>query len=195
MGAMRKLAAVAVLAVVLGARFAPQDPQPDPATLHRAKQLSMVDEHHARLQKLVGEWDVVLRTAGPAGAPQEDRGRVAAAAILGGRYVVANYTLGIQGAKVEAVQIFGFDTLRQLYAASWRDSLSTWSVECAGTPAPPEGAEVVTMAGTLVDARDPTGRPFRQVLDLTDAKTVTVRLFDTRDGKESEVQVQQWTKR
>lgn len=191
---MRKLAAVAVLAFAVAAAFGPQDPRPDPSTLHRAKQLATPNEHHTRLQKLVGEWDVLLRTTEPGGQQQQERGRVVVAAILGGRYVVANYTLQLQGAKVEAVQILGFDTLRQVYTASWRDSLSTWSVECAG-PAVADRPDVVTMAGTLVDVQDPTGRPFRQVVDLGTDKVVTVRLFDTHAGKEFEVQVQEWTQR
>ncbi len=184
---------VAVAFQLLPFAPAPQDPRPDPATLQKALRLSAVGEHHTRLQQLIGTWDVVLRTTLPGGVEQTDRGRVVVAAILGGRHVVANYTLQIQGAKVEAVQIFGFDTLRQVYTASWRDDLSTWSIETAG---PPDAGkpDVLTLLGTMVDARDATGRPFRQVVELGAAKAVKVRLFDTHAGKEFELQVQEWTR-
>lgn len=189
---MRVLAA-AVLALVV-ATPSPQDPRPEPSVLQKAKQVSATTEQHARLARLVGQWDVVLRTTLPGGKEQQDTGRVVVAAILGGRYVVANYSLQIQGVKVEAVQMFGFDALRSLFTASWRDDLSTWSIETAGPPvaATPDR---LTLLGTMVDAKDPTGRPFRQVVDLADDKAVTVRLYDTHDEKEFELQVQQWTRR
>jgi len=190
---MRVLAA-AVLALAAVATPSPQDPRPQPSVLQKAKQVSATTEQHVRLQRLVGEWDVVLRTTLPGGTPQEDRGRVVVAAILGGRYVVANYTLQIQGVKVEAVQIFGFDALRSVFTASWRDDLSTWSIETAGPPVAAKPDELVLL-GTMVDAADPTGRPFRQVFDLAADKAVTVRLFDTHEGKEGELQVQQWTRK
>jgi hypothetical protein len=189
-----KLAAVAVLAAALPLALAPQDPRPDPATLHRAKQLSLTTEHHTRLQQVLGEWDVAVHTALPGGDPREDRGKLVAASILGGRYMVLNFTLELQDAKLDAVLILGFDTLRQVYTASWRDSLSTWSVDCSGAPTA-ETPDVLTMVGTVADARDPTGRPLRLVLELAKDKPITMRTFETIGGKEVEVQVQRWTKK
>jgi hypothetical protein len=175
---------------------APADPDrpPDAAALLRAKQLAAPGDHHTRLQRLVGEWNVVVRSTGAAATANEQRGRVSCAAILGGRHVVANYSLTLGGAKVEAVQILGFDTLRQVYTASWRDDASTWSVEGTAPPVA-ETPDVLTFRGTLADALDATGRPFRQVLDLGSDRAVVVRLFETRDGVERERQTQEWTRR
>jgi hypothetical protein len=186
-----KSAAVAALSAVAFAW--PQDPPP-PAVLQKAQTVAQTDAHHARLQRLVGEWEVVLTTKLRGEPPREDRGSVRAAAILGGRYVVADYTLAITPATVHAVQIFGFDALRQLWTSSWRDDLSTWSVECSGPPSQPE-AGVLTLRGSLVDASEPTGRPFRQVVDLSAEGVVVVRLYDTHEGVEFELQRQRWTKR
>lgn len=175
---------------------APVDPDrpPDAAALLRAKQLAATGEQHARLQRLVGEWNVVVRATGAAATANEQRGRVTCAAILGGRHVVANYSLTLGGAKVEAVQILGFDTLRQVYTSSWRDDASTWSVEATAPPAA-EAPDVLTFRGTLADALDATGRPFRQVVDLGSDRAVVVRLYETRDGVERERQTQEWTRR
>jgi hypothetical protein len=188
-----KLAAAVVIAAAVLAPVV-QDPRPDPAVLHKAKLLSATTEHHTRLQQLLGEWNVVVRTTLPGVEAREDRGTLVAASILGGRHLVLSFTLELQGAKFEAVQILGFDTLRQVYTASWRDSLSTWAVDCSGAPSS-ETPAVLSLSGTLADARDPTGRPFRLVLDLGKDKAVTARTFETIDGKEVEVQSQQWTKR
>ncbi len=190
---MRKLAALA-LAIAAAVAAAPQDPRPEPSLLHRAKQLSLPTEHHTRLQRLVGDWNVVVRTTLPGTDAREDRGELRAASILGGRFTVLNFTLTMQGAPLEAVQLLGFDTLHDVYTASWRDSSSTWAVDCAGAPAA-AAPDVVTMVGTLRDVRDPTGRPFRLVLELAKTDAVTMRTFETFDGSEVEVQVQQWTRK
>jgi hypothetical protein len=113
--------------------------------------------------------------------------------------VVLNFVLQLQGTAVEAVQMLGFDTLRQLYTSSWRDDLSTWSVEASGT-AGAGAPERLRLQGALADARDPTGRPFRLELDLPPAAAgaageVAVRSYDTVDGKEVLMQTQRWTRR
>ena len=170
-----------------------QDPAPGPATLRTAQQLAVPTAEHARLQRLVGEWNVAVQPA----AGREERGRMHAAAILGGRHVVLNFAFELQGAKVEAVQILGFDTLRQVYTSSWRDDLSTWSVEAAGA-ARPDNPEQLRLPGTVCDARDPTGRPFRLEFDLpavAAAREVVVRLYDTVDGKDVLMQTQRWSPR
>lgn len=184
---------LAVAVFVLGWSSVTQEPTPAPAVLQKAQQLAQPTAEHTRLQRLVGTWDVSVHTTWPGQPEQRDSGRVVAAAILGGRYIVANYALQQRGVKVEAVQILGFDVLRGVYTASWRDDLSTWSVETSG---PPVAAtpDLLTLTGTLADARDPTGRPFRQVVEFGDGQRITMRLFDTVDGREVAVQSLQWTK-
>lgn len=185
---------LAALAIGAWLALAAQDPANDPRLLQRAQQLSLPVEQHTLLGRLAGEWDVVVHTTSPGGSAREGRGRVVGAPILGGRYVVLNFVLQQEGAKLEAVQILGFDTLRMLWTSSWRDELSTWSSEASG-PVRPDQPQLATLSGTLADARDPTGRPFRLQFDLGSAQRVMVRLFDTYDGKEFEVQRQEWTKR
>ena len=115
-------------------------------------------------------------------------------AMLGGRYVALRFTMELAGAPFEAMQLLGFDTLRQQYTSSWRDDLSTWAVDASG-PLRAEALDQLALAGTLVDARDPTGRPFRMALDLRSAQQVVVELHDTLDGRDHLVQTQRWTKR
>ncbi|MEO6593433.1 MAG: hypothetical protein ABIP94_01620, partial [Planctomycetota bacterium] len=100
----------------------------------------------------------------------------------------------LRGSDVHAMQILGFDTLRQLYTASWRDDQSTWSVECSGAAAG-KTPDLLRLKGTLADARDAAGRPFRLELDLEVKDRVRVSIFDTHEGKEFLLQVQDWTRR
>ncbi|MBM4060411.1 MAG: DUF1579 domain-containing protein [Planctomycetes bacterium] len=171
----------------------PQDPAVPAGVLARAQTLARTGEAHQRLQQLAGTWDVEVRTP-EAGGAREERGTPVGKGILGGRYMVLNYQLVLRGRPLEAVQILGFDNLRQLYTASWRDDLSTWSVECQGTPDPAAPARL-SLRGELTDAQDPSGRPFRLEFDLATAGLVHVRLHEERDGKPVLVQQQHWTAR
>lgn len=171
-----------------------QDPARQPELVQRAAELAQVTDAHRRLGKLVGSWDVTFRTTPAGSAEQEGRGVVDATSILGGRYVQLAHRFTLGGREVQAMQILGFDNLRQLYTSSWRDELATWSVECSGVPTP--GApDVLRLEGVLADARDPAGRPFRCELDLSAKDSVQVRWFETVNGVESLVQAQQWTRR
>jgi hypothetical protein len=96
--------------------------------------------------------------------------------------------------RLQAVQVFGFDTLRQCYTASWRDDFSTWSVDASGPPLP-DAPDRLVLRGTLVDASDAAGRPFRLEFDLATADRATVTIHDTVAGAERLVQKQEWVRR
>lgn len=183
-----------VVVAVIAAWLAPaQDPRPDAAELQRAQQAAQVGPEHALLQRLVGAWDVEVRTEVD-GQRRTDRGRMQAAAILGGRYVQLDFALALGDAKVEARQLLGFDALRQQFTSSWRDSASTWSIEAAGAPSP-AWRDGVALRGLLVDAREPAGKPFRLELDLGDLDRVAVRMLVGDGAAAREVQAQTWTRR
>ena len=171
----------------------PQDPAPDAATLLRFERLAQPGEAHALLQRLVGEWDVAVRTPAEPGE-RVDRGIAKGAALLGGRYVQLQFALTVARTPFEAVQVFGFDALRQQFTASWRDSASTWATECAGAPRA-DRPDLLALSGTLVDAADPAGRPFRLEIDLAFDQRVSVKLHETRGGVEALTQTQTWTRR
>jgi len=185
----------ALVAALAAACFltVPQDPPPDAATLLRFERLAQPGEPHALLQRLVGEWDVAVRT--PVDPVERvDRGSVKGLALLGGRYVQLQFSLTVARQPFEAVQVLGFDALRQQFTSSWRDSASTWTTECAGAPRA-DRPDLLALSGTAVDAADPSGRPFRVELDLAFDQRVSVKLFESRGGVESLAQTQSWTRR
>lgn len=184
-----------LLAAIATACFltAPQDPPPDAATLLRLAQWAQPGEPHALLQRLVGEWDVAVRAPSDADEPLAG-GRMTGSELLGGRYVQLQFALTAAKQKFEAVQVLGFDRSRQQFTSSWRDSASTWATECAGAPRA-DRPDLLALAGTLVDAVDPAGRPFRLEIDLAFDQRVAVKLFESRGGVESLTQSQTWTRR
>lgn len=166
--------------------------QPDAEVLQHALELARPTSEHERLGRLVGSWRVQMTTFGAEGAPHQAAGKMVCRAILGGRYVVLNFDLELAERRLEAVQILGFDTMLQSYTASWRDSGSTWSIECRGVPG--DEAEVLQLRGSLVDARSPRGRPFRLTLDLSDRARVPVTIHEGVPASEVLVQQQVWTR-
>jgi hypothetical protein len=172
---------------------ASQDPMPSAAALQRAAELARPAEPHQRLQRLLGHWQVTATTTTTAdAAPRVDHGTIEGTSLLGGRYVMLHHQLQVEGGGLEAIQLLGFHTLHQLYTSSWRDDHSTWSIECNG-PFDAAAPDRLVLHGTLVDVRDPEGRPFRLELDLGDER-IDVRLFDTVAGKLALRQSQQWTR-
>ncbi len=129
--------------------------------------LSTPGEEHARLCRLAGDYEVRMTLSPPGIPPQECRGEAKAMAALSGRYLLVNLKVRIQGVVLEGLYILGYDRLRDLYTVSWRDSMSTWAVDCSG-PKPAESGAAIALQGTMVDAASPTGRAFELELALQD---------------------------
>ncbi|MEC8251839.1 MAG: DUF1579 family protein [Planctomycetota bacterium] len=186
--------AVALLCLSFAGR---QDPKPavrrpDANALRRARELARVAPEHEVFRRLAGSWSVSVRTTSPDGTVHEDAGEVVGRSMLGGRYLALEFSLELQGSSVEALQILGFDTLKGLYTASWRDTGSTWAVDCQGQPTDDVGKLV--LFGSMVDAYTPDGRPFRLELDARDRRAVVLRISEGSVGEEVLLQEQRWTR-
>lgn len=194
------LRSCSMVVLVLVAAFsiaAVQDPKPnvrrpDADALQRARELARVAPEHEVFRRLAGAWRVRLRTTSPDGGVREDEGAVVGRAMLGGRYLALAFELDLQGNELEALQLLGFDRLKGLYTASWRDTGTTWSVECQGAPGEDPG--VITMFGSMVDVSSPDGRPFRLQLDARARAEVQVKIWEGMLGKEVLLQEQRWVR-
>lgn len=130
--------------------------------------LSMPGPQHERLVALEGAYTVEMTLTPPGLPPQTTTGEARAMSVLSGRYLLVNLKVRVAGVVMEGLYVLGYDNLRSLYTVSWRDSLSTWAVECAG-PVSDASPDVAALQGTMVDAASPTGRPFELVLGFTKA--------------------------
>jgi hypothetical protein len=165
----------------------------DPLQLARAMtstmKLALPGPQHERLQKLEGAYAVSMQLTPPGLPAQECLGEARAMTVLGGRYLLVNLKVRVAGVVMEGLYVFGYDNLRSLYTVSWRDSLSTWSVECAG-PETEGQKDKVALSGTMVDAASPTGRSFDLELSfLADGFSLSVR----DQVKEAKVEVMRQT--
>jgi Protein of unknown function (DUF1579) len=128
--------------------------------------LSMPGPQHERLAALEGAYEVEMTLTPPGLPAQSSKGEARAMTVLSGRYLLVNMKVRVAGIIVEGLYVMGYDNLRGLYTVSWRDSLSTWSVECAG-PESEADKDKVVLQGTMVDAASPTGREFGLELAFT----------------------------
>lgn len=167
-------------------------PPPSAEVLQRANELARLHPEHEQLEQLTGDWQIATKTwSSGDGEPHEDTGTVSGRTMLGGRYVALSFRLQAQGRQIEALQVLGYDALRSLYTASWRDDASTWSTDCVGEAR--ERPDVLVLRGKLVDARTPRGRAFRLTFDLTREREVRVTIHEDDGGDEVLLQEQVWT--
>ncbi|MGC6487233.1 MAG: DUF1579 family protein [Planctomycetota bacterium] len=194
---LRSCSLAAMLCAAAFSLAAVQDPKPTvrrpgAEAMRRARDLARTAPEHEVFRRLAGTWKVTTRTTSPEGDAHEDAGEVVGRALLGGRYLGLAFELDVQGNALEALQILGFDRLKGLYTASWRDTGTTWSVECQGSPG--DDPHVITMFGSMVDAFTPDGRPFRLQLDARARAEVRVKIWEGRLGQEVLLQEQRWVR-
>jgi hypothetical protein len=169
----------------------------DPRELARAMtatvRFATPGPQHGRLASLAGDWTVELALSPPGQTPALSSGKARAAMVLGGRYLVVDLVVPVQDVAVEGLYIFGFDNLRGLYSASWRDSLSTWSIECLGRQ-DRDDAQRIDLQGLLFDAVSPEGRPFRLDFVIESADRFTLAVVDTIGDRQQRVMEQRFVR-
>lgn len=88
--------------------------------------LSTPDKHHAELLKSVGTWIAESSfVMGPAVPPAEGTGKMIIESVLGGRYVVAHFTMDFMGQPFEGIGYTGYDIAHEQYIGTWADTMST----------------------------------------------------------------------
>lgn len=169
----------------------------DPIELAKAMnatmQLATPGPQHAKLCAHEGYHEVVMDLTPPGAPAQQFQGEARAMSVLGGRYLLVNLRVKLAGVIMEGLYVFGFDNLRQNYTMSWRDSLSTWAVDCSGPP-PEKEADPVEMKGVLVDAASPTGREFGVELRFH-ADGFSLEAIDKVKDKQAVVMKQRFVKK
>src|SRR5262245_1547836 len=114
------LTLVAILVLVINRHASSQD---DPTAAFR--KATAPGEPHKKLQSLAGNWDVVVKTAGPNGKPSEVKGTIAYKSILGGRVVQEEAKTELFGQPFEWVGMYGYDNYKKEYVAVWTDNSNT----------------------------------------------------------------------
>lgn len=99
---------------------------------------ALPNEHHARLDAYVGEWDVTVRFwTAPGMPPQVNQGTSEIKWILDGRFLQENFQSVMQMGENQpetfrGFGLTGYDNIKQRYVGIWADTMSTAVIESIG---------------------------------------------------------------
>lgn len=139
---------------------------------------------HAELAKLVGEWSGTTKTwFEPDKLADESPMTGTFRSVLGGRFLIHEYTGEMQGKPIEGTAIIGFDLLTNKYQSAWIDTfhMSAGILFSEGEPADKFGAFGTYFAGE--------GEPrwgWRTEIDKVDDQTIVLSAWNVMpDGQEA----------
>jgi Protein of unknown function (DUF1579) len=137
---MRRSTLFAALILGVSASVFAQPPLPQPGPEHEV------------LRKDVGTWDVTMELTPGAGMPPFSMTGVETDTLLGGRWLIAQYTFDMMGQTFEGHGITGYDPAKKAYVSTWVDTMSTSLMTSEGS----FDAATNTMTGTS-EVPDPAG--------------------------------------
>jgi hypothetical protein len=114
--------------IVLNSATADDKPQTDDekAALAAIIKAGAPGEAHQKLEPMIGEWDLAVKTwMGPGRDPTETKGTASHHWILGKRYLHQDVKGEFAGQKFEGAALLGYDNLKKKYFSAWIDNMST----------------------------------------------------------------------
>jgi len=137
------------------------------------------NEHHARLQKLVGTWTVEFTIPSPDGE-MKSIGSAEYKPMHGGRFVTEQVQCDLGGTPFEWFGIYGYDNIKKKYTAVWVDNLGTGFELAEGYAA----GDAITFIGETQETPDELFR-FKWIVRIEDAGNVKIDMHKIeKDGKE-----------
>ena len=148
--------------------------------------------HHEWLRAFAGEWETVMRTwwGGPRVAPVETKGHATIVSILGGRFLMERYRGEValpdergemRKAPFEGVGMLGYDNFRNLYVATWQDTMGTAISTMQGNRA--RGTNELRLFGRIDEPMlHVVGRTVKYVRRILDADTHRFEMYDLHAG-------------
>jgi hypothetical protein len=137
---------------------------------------------HKQLERMAGSWSTRIRTwMGPDSPPMESKGASEQKMLLGGRYLLQEFTSEMMGG-YSGVGFTGYDNHANKYVSTWMDSMSTGIMVFEGTA----GADGKTITQTArIDDPVRGAMQWRTVTRIVDDQTFLFEMYGTvGSGKE-----------
>jgi hypothetical protein len=145
--------------------------------------LAAVNEHHKRLQTLVGKWNLEISVPNAPEGGALPNGTAEYKAILGGRFVTEEVKCNLGNMPFEWFGIYGYDNLKQKYTGTWADTLGTAMETAIGES--DSAGKVLSFVGESPETGTYTMK-FRWILDFSEPDQVNVRMLEIgADGSET----------
>ena len=150
---------------------------------------------HELLQKLEGEWDLVVKSSmDPSQPPSETKSSSVVRTLMGGRYSQEESTGEFEGMPFTGMGITGYDNALGKYVSIWIDNMGTGIMTSKGTA--DATGRVINWIGESTDPA--TGKPskMRMVTRFTDDDHHTFEMYaKAPDGKEIKMMEISYTRR
>ncbi|MFN0141565.1 MAG: DUF1579 domain-containing protein [Pyrinomonadaceae bacterium] len=140
--------------------------------------------HHAQLLRLVGKWSGMTKTwFEPDKLADESPMTGTIREILGGRFVMHEYSGALQGKPFEGVAIYGFDLATNKWQTAWVDSfhMSTAMMLSEG-----DAGDKFNASGSYFAGEDHPRWGWRTEIDLVDDDDIVITAYNvTPEGEEA----------
>jgi hypothetical protein len=186
---------MAIGAATLGAGSMAMAKDPDPAAAMAAyEKAAAPGDQHKLLQKMVGKWDVAVKSwMAPGQPPMESKGTAEAKTILGDRFVEMKFNGTMMDKPFEGIGTTGYDNTKKKFVGTWIDSMSTGIMRTEGTA--DAAGKVITNQATSSDPM--TGKEARlKIVEKWESDNKhTSEFFEKRGGKEMKTMEIVYTKK
>ncbi len=150
---------------------------------------------HARLEPLVGKFDVSVKLwMQPGAPPSEGSGTSTQKWILGGRYLQQTYRGKSMGMPFQGVGHTGFDNAVNKYVGTWMDTMGTGIMTSIGTGKPT--ARKIEFDSNMVDPMTGQQVTLRSIIRIKDQNRNSFEMWGKGpDGKEFRTMIIEYKRR
>jgi hypothetical protein len=139
-------------------------------------------ENHKRLASFAGSWTTHVKVwMMPGQPPAESDGTMEAKWVMGGRYMMSNFTGSFMGQPFEGQATDGYDNLTGKYVSTWIDNQGTGMLNTSGTC--DAGCKVLTETGEMMDPMTNKKTTYKSVVTFVDDNTFKYEAFSVSGGK------------
>ena len=156
-------------------------------------ELMKLNENHKLLADSAGNWSYTVKmwmNGDPSGKPQVSKGSAVRKSVMGGRYIVGDYTgqMDMPGAdgKPKSMEfkghgLDGYDNVKKKFVSSWIDNMGTGIMAIEGDYDPATKALTYTGEEEMVPGMK---TKVREVLKMVDKDHMTFEWYENRNGQE-----------
>lgn len=141
-------------------------------------------EMHKWMEEMNGTWEgTVLTWMDPSALPSKAKATNIQTSVLGGRYVVGNFTSDMMGQPFEGMSTMGYDNGRKVFVSTWIDNMGTGMVKMEGK----FNAETKTLylSGKQTDPISHKETDIREEMRMIDGDNYQMTMYGAGlDGKE-----------
>lgn len=147
---------------------------------------SITDGVHKQLKELEGEWEGISKTwFEPDVIGDESAMNGTIRSVLGGRFIIHEYSGSMQGKTLEGIAIYGFDCMRGIYQSVWVDSFHMGTAIMHSESKP--GAERLNVMGYYDTNEEGTEKwGWRSEIEIIDNNNIVLTAYNvTPNGDEA----------